>query len=245
MVARKFKFNFWLRSLQKIMVAGIASVPVTVWAPNDIVRSDILEVVIEYRILPTGGSVVSEAQAQTVTNFLNQRFLDRGIRFIPAYVDSSETALAKLPESAGRSQVLAAAEKFRQPGRITVLISQQAPTSAAYLGQPLAEGPIVVYNGGSGTMGLAREVGHVFGFTKVCDVANNIMFAFCAGHSGKRKLVSFDWSYFTADPVSQTFTQQLHIWKWEASNYVLSKRNLTVVGRSDLSTNADSMQGRM
>lgn len=219
------RIHLWGRCLQKAAVAALAAIPVTVWAPNDLVKSDILEVTIEYRVLTSavgsGRAKLTEAQAKHVTAFLNEQLLDRGIRFETKYMETHDAA-ADLSKKATKAAALGAVEKFARPGVITIVVPAQANHSAAYLGQPLETGPVALHGGKGGVVGIAQLVGNVFGFTKICSNPNNIMFANCPA-VGAHAVDSLKWTYFTDDSVAQSFSQVLDLWKWDAQAYLVSR----------------------
>ena len=219
--------------LQRLAIATLAAIPVTVWAPNDLVKSDILEVTIEFRVISgaagSGKTFLSESQSRHVTDFLNRQLGDRGIRFNSLYLETTDNATADLSTAKSKAQALQRVEKFARPGMITVIIPAKVKASAAYLGQALESGPIGIYGGTGGTLGIAQVVGTVFGFSKICGVANNIMYGQCASHP-KAEVKSLSWSYFTDDQVSQTFSQSLDLWKWEAQSFLVSRARKNASG---------------
>lgn len=229
----------WKKLLQRLVVGAFASVPATVWAPNDLAKNDILEVVLEYRILKEDGSArsqlsgqrfLSSGQAESVTQFLNAQFHDRGLRFVPAYVESIAKD-ARLGGVHSKGELLKSLERYSQPGRITVVVPAEAKFSTTYLAQPLSSGPFAVFNGEGGQLEIARQVGQILGFTKVCDQASNIMFQHCPSHTAPSSLASLELTYFTKDGTAQSFPQQLHLWKWEATSYLMERREQNLAER--------------
>lgn len=215
-----------MRFAQKAIIAALVSVPVTVWAPNELVKSDILEIRIHYQVLSnqrgTGADYLSASQAKEVTDFLNRQFENRGIRFFHSYDNAIDEANADFAKLRTKREALAAAEKFSKSGEITIVVPMRANFSAAYLGQSLESGPIALYDGKSGKVGIAHEIGHIFGFTDICEAGSNIMYRDCPASRGA-DVKTVDWAYFTADDESQYFQQALDLWKWDAQNFLVTR----------------------
>jgi hypothetical protein len=231
----------WRYITQRAVIAVLSILPIPVLAPNDLVQSDILELEIHFKVLrpkeSTTKIAISEAQANHVAIFLNEKLEARGLRFSPIYSVIEDEKVRDLSSIISKTDALKLAERHSTKGKITVLVPEKVDFTAAYLGQPLKSGPIAIYGGKGGLTAMAQAIGQIFGFSHICGDARNIMYRPCANYS-KKTLETLEWSYFTKDPEAQSFTQVLDLWKWEASGFLRSEAQK---GRSIANVNKDLM----